>query len=241
MIESFKASRVSQLFANKTVREGLDFIKDLLIIIWLVVIIRTYLVLPFQINGQSMYTSYYDKEFIIVDRFSYLNIPYIKTGEPQRWDVIVFRPHVNKEKEYYIKRVIGLGGDSVKIADGKVYVKVAWEKNFQELNEWYLSKENQGSTYVNGQSKEVTYEVALGKYFVMWDNRVASTDSRSCFSSCGFEGRTNFIQDKDIVGKVFVDLGYVNIKSLSFIHPDYGISTVPKWLSSPRSYNYSLK
>lgn len=226
---------------NKTVREILDFIKDLIIIIWLVVIIRSFLILPFQINGQSMYTSYYDREFIIVDRFSYLDIPVLKRGTPSRGDVIVFRPHVNKEKEYYIKRVIGVPGDSVKIVDGKVSVKTPGSADYQELDETYLSKENQGSTYVNGQSKENIYTVTEGKYFVMWDNRVASTDSRSCFSTCGTDGRSNFIQDADIIGKVFLDLWYFNIKSLSYIHPDYGISTVPKWFSSPSRYTYSLK
>jgi signal peptidase I len=48
-----------------------DFMKDLVIIVLLVLFIRTFLAMPFQINGQSMYSSYYDKEFIIVDRLSY--------------------------------------------------------------------------------------------------------------------------------------------------------------------------
>jgi signal peptidase I len=51
--------------------EVLDFLKDLTIIVVIVLVIRTFFVMPFQINGQSMYESYYDKEFIIVDRFSY--------------------------------------------------------------------------------------------------------------------------------------------------------------------------
>jgi len=52
--------------------EVLDFFKDLLIIIIVVVVIRTFIAMPFQISGQSMYSSYYDREFIIVDRISYL-------------------------------------------------------------------------------------------------------------------------------------------------------------------------
>jgi signal peptidase I len=62
--------------------------------------------LPFQIKGPSMLDSYYDKEFIIVDRFSYLSIPLLKTGTPSRGDVIVFKPHISKDKEYFIKRII---------------------------------------------------------------------------------------------------------------------------------------
>jgi len=52
--------------------EILDFLKDLIIIIIIVVIVRSYIAMPFQISGQSMYSSYYDREFIIVDRVSYL-------------------------------------------------------------------------------------------------------------------------------------------------------------------------
>jgi signal peptidase I len=58
--------------------EVIDFIKDLVIIVLIVLFIRTFLVEPFQISGQSMSDSYYDKEFIIVDRLSYLDIPKIK-------------------------------------------------------------------------------------------------------------------------------------------------------------------
>ena len=73
-------------------RETLEFIRDLIIIVLIVVFIRSYLFMPFQINGQSMYDSYYDKEFIIVDRFSYLDIGFIgKEGVLDRGDVVVFR------------------------------------------------------------------------------------------------------------------------------------------------------
>jgi signal peptidase I len=64
---------------NKNLRgEVIDFFKDLIVIIIIVVFIRTFLIEPFQISGQSMYPTYYDREFIIVDRFSSLDIPVIK-------------------------------------------------------------------------------------------------------------------------------------------------------------------
>ncbi|USN59307.1 MAG: signal peptidase I [Candidatus Peribacteria bacterium] len=96
--------------------ELLDFVKDMAIIILVVMFIRSFLVMPFQISGQSMYSSYYNYQFIIVDRFSYLDIPLVKTGKVERGDVVVFRPHVSKDKEYFIKRIIGLPGESVKIS-----------------------------------------------------------------------------------------------------------------------------
>jgi signal peptidase I len=59
-------------------KEVFDFLKDLVWIVIIVVIIRTFLAEPFQISGQSMANSYYNREFIIVDRFSYLDIPMVK-------------------------------------------------------------------------------------------------------------------------------------------------------------------
>ncbi len=63
---------------NNFMKDIKDFLKDLGIIVLIVIIIRTFIAVPFQINGQSMYNSYYDKEFIIVDRFSYI------IGEPKK-------------------------------------------------------------------------------------------------------------------------------------------------------------
>jgi hypothetical protein len=72
----------------------------------------------------------------------------------------------------------------------------------------------------------------------MWDNRNHSTDSRECFSNCA--GRSEFVSKKDIVWKVFMDLGYFNLKQLSFIQPNLGIVTTPKFFSSQSTYNYGF-
>lgn len=217
----------------KTFKEELfDFLKDLIIIIGVVLVVRTFVILPFQISGQSMYDSYYDKEFIIVDRFSYNFL-----HEPKRGDVVVFNTHM-KWKEYFIKRVIGTPGDTVKIASGSVFVKEAGKTDFVELDEKYLSETNYKATYVRGDGSEKIYEVPAGSYFVMWDNRNASTDSRACFSSCEYGNKTNYIVKSDITGKVLIDLWYFNFKSFSYTNPDLWIDTKPKWFSSPSSFDY---
>ncbi len=117
--------------------EVIPFIKDVIVIIFIVLLMQRFLIMPFLISGSSMFESYYDKEFIIVDRISY------RFGEPERGDVIVFKPGVDKEKEYFLKRIIGVPGDTVKITDGKVYIKKAGAKDFVELKETYLSAKNQ--------------------------------------------------------------------------------------------------
>lgn len=218
--------------------EIIDFLKDLVVIVLIVLFIRTFLVEPFQISGQSMYASYYDKEFIIVDRFSYLDIPFIKTWEIKRWDVVVFKPGVSEDREYFIKRVIWVGWDKIKIEDWKVYLQKPWENDFSIIDESeYLTLENNERTYVKWWQN--IFEIPEWRYFVMWDNRNHSSDSRSCFSySCTVSDRDPYISKDHITWKVLLDLGYFNFRDFSFTHPDLGINTYPKWFSSPRIYNY---
>lgn len=224
---------ISNAQTPKSLRnEIFDFLKDLIIIIVIVLIVRTFLILPFQISGQSMYDSYYDREFIIVDRLSYLTY-----SQPKRGDVIVFNTHIDG-KEYFIKRVIGLPGETLKIQSGSVFVKAVGSEEFVELDETYLSDTNYKSTYVRGDDGENLYEVPEWGYFVLWDNRNASTDSRACFSSCEFSDKSNYIQKKDITGRVLVDLWYFNFKTFSFTNPNLWIDTRPRWFSSPSSFEY---
>lgn len=167
--------------ANSTFREFIKFFRDLVVIFLIVILIRVFLVTPFRINGSSMESSYHDKEYILVDKFSYLdfeNTNYdsngyfggllpsfiatsidtvlkntvgllsIHLGDPKRGDVVVITPHVDKSREYYIKRVIGLPGDTIYFSDGKVFIKKTGAENFIPLNEVYLSASNSGQTYL---------------------------------------------------------------------------------------------
>lgn len=213
--------------------EILDFVKDLVIILVVVMIIRTFFVLPFQISGQSMYNSYYDREFIIVDRFSYVS----RINPPDRWDVVVFNTHITW-KEYFIKRIIWLPGDAIKIQSWSVYVKKFWEKDFIELDEKYLDEVNYKKTYVWWSWDEHIFEVPDWEYFVMWDNRNWSSDSRTCFGSCDYWNKTNYVKYNDITWKIFIDLWYFNFRSFSFYQPELWIKTTPKFFNSPWVYEY---
>lgn len=217
--------------------EALDFLKDMVIIVVVVLVIRTFFAMPFQINGQSMYDSYYDKEFILVDRLSYRDIPFMwPIQEIERGDVVVFDPKLWGKRKYYIKRIIGLPWDQVKIEEGKVYLKTPTDTDFRELPEPYLSEENAGKTYVRGVNDIMLYEVPKDHYMLFGDNRLHSSDSRTCFQSCATG--TPYIVKDQIVGKMFFDAGYFNFKTFSFDHPVLGISTKPRFLSSPREFQY---
>ncbi len=210
----------------------IDFFKDLVFIVVVVVIIKTFLAMPFQINGQSMYSSYFDKEFIIVDRLSYY------LSEPSRWDVIVFKPYISDERKYFLKRIIWIPWDIVKIEEGKVFLKKWWMWEYIELDEKYLNSENKWFTFVWWSKVMHQYTVWEGQYFVMWDNRNHSTDSRECFSSCAIEWRDNFIKEDDITGRVFLDLWYFNFKSFSFMQPNLWIDSKPRFFDSPSNFDY---
>lgn len=212
--------------------EIIDFLKDLWVIIVIIVFIRSFIGMPFQISGQSMADSYYNKEFIVVDRLSYI------FWSPNRWDVIVFKPNVDKEKKYFLKRIIWIPGDNIKIEEGKVFLQTEKSGDYIELNEEYLNTENNWYTFVGNSSGKVEYRLWEDQYFVMWDNRNHSTDSRECFYTCALEGSTNFISSSDITGKIFLDLGFFNFWDFSFIHPEFWVDTTPKFFSSPATFEY---
>ncbi len=218
-----------------TKKDVTDFVKDIIVILIIVVVIRTFFILPFQINGQSMFQSYYDGEFIIVDRFSY---QFLHT--PNRWDVVVFKPHVSKDKEYFLKRIIGLPWDKLKIEWGKVYIFSNAKNSFVEIQEPYLSDSNRNATFISWDKGSHIYEIPADSYFVMWDNRNHSTDSRACFSSCYIPDTTNFIKTSDITWKIFLDLGYFRISKFDFVHPELWINTKPKWFNTESTHDYWL-
>jgi len=165
----------------------LDLIINVIGVIILVIIIRTFIMTPFQVSGISMCNTlnYHNGtchegngDYIIINKIPYLHFGSWVNGTPQRGDVIVFKPP-QYNNEFYIKRVIGLPGDTIKLIDGYVYI---FNKNFPngvKLNEPYLNKTNQGNTMPLGGISD--FKVPAHHYFVLGDNRSKSSDSRLCF------------------------------------------------------------
>lgn len=145
----------------------------------LVVLCLTYLVIHFvgqrtQVSGASMEPKLYDNDNLIVDKITY------KFKEPERFDIIVF-PFLYKEDTYYIKRVIGLPGETVYIDEsGNIYID-------DELLE-----EEYGKEVIKDPGRAYS-PITLGddEYFVMGDNRNNSSDSRD--PSVGNIKRDNII------------------------------------------------
>ncbi|WNQ13710.1 signal peptidase I [Paenibacillus aurantius] len=143
-----------------------EWAKALIIAGALVLLIRFFVFAPFIVEGPSMEPNFYTGERLIVNKIIYT------IRKPHRGEVVVF--HAPQEKDY-IKRVIALPGETIKIEKGKVYI------NNEELKEPYIQeaidkyfKENNAD--YNANYKEMT--IPDGEIFVMGDNRVNSTDSR---------------------------------------------------------------
>ncbi|OGZ02639.1 MAG: signal peptidase I [Candidatus Liptonbacteria bacterium RIFOXYC1_FULL_36_8] len=130
-----------------------------------VLIIRTFLIQPFLVNGESMEPNFSDGNYLLVDELSY------RLREPERGEVIVFR-YPGNEAIFYIKRIIGLPGEKVVVNGGEVKIFNKENSGGFTLSESYLPITDK--TYGN---LEITLK--SDQYFVLGDNRSFSYDSRS--------------------------------------------------------------
>jgi signal peptidase I len=141
-----------------------DFLQGIVVFLAVLVMIYLFLFSPQEINGASMEPSFFNAELIITNKFVY------KITPPKRGDVVIFKSPKNKDIDY-IKRIIGLPGDKVKLMNNAYYV------NSVKLDEPYLRPKTQisGGTFLK-EGSEIT--VPAGYYFVSGDNRPHSSDSR---------------------------------------------------------------
>jgi signal peptidase I len=143
--------------------EWREWIRFGIIAFVIVIPIRVYIAQPFVVSGQSMYPTFTNNDYLIVDEISY------RLGEPKRYDAAIFR-FPDDPKKFFIKRIIGLPHETVIIDGNDVIIKNKEHPDGFKLEEPY--------TYT---SSETFLEESLGRYeyFVMGDNRSSSFDSRS--------------------------------------------------------------
>ena len=156
-----------------------EILKIVIIALIIVVPIRYFLFQPFFVKGQSMEPAFENGDYLIIDEISY------QFRDPQRGEVVVFK-YPNDPSQRYIKRIIGLPGETVEIKEGEVIIYNQSGRQFLEEAEYLNS-----SVYTPGD-----LQITLGgeEYFVLGDNRVASLDSR----------RWGPLAEDYIIGRVFL-------------------------------------
>ncbi len=187
----------------------LDFAKSLFPILLLILVVRSFVAEPFRIPSGSMIPTLEIGDFIIVKKYAYgLRLPIIQTkiidtGRPKRGDVVVFR-YPPRPKINYIKRVIGLPGDTIKwsadkklIINGKVvsYTLDGKHKTNEgtadKFRETLPNDNAHGLILFNNVTTAGDWIVPEGHYFMMGDNRDKSSDSRSW----------GFVPEDNLIGK----------------------------------------
>ena len=141
--------------------------------------------------GASMEPCLYNGQSVLINKISY------SFGEPKRGDVIVFLPNGNENTHYYIKRVIGLPGETVTISDGRIY-----------LDGYFYEESDSYDTIEDGGIAEKGIKLGEEEYFVLGDNRNNSEDSRSA--------NVGAVKEDTIAGKAWFKLGN-SIDMIGFI------------------------
>ncbi len=169
------------LFSMRTTNPLFEILQFALIALIIVVPIRTFIAQPFIVSGASMEDTFHSGEYLIVDQASYY------FSKPERGDVIIFK-YPRDTSKFFIKRIIALPGDTIKIENGKVTLYTDEYESGIVLEE----------PYVKSMEASVNIEETLedGEYFVMGDNRDQSSDSRIWGT----------LQEEHIVGRALVRL-----------------------------------
>ena len=157
-----------------------DLLRFGLIAVLIVLPIRIFIAQPFIVSGSSMVPTFENGEYLIIDELSY------HLRQPERGEVVVFR-YPKNTKLFFIKRIIGLPGETIKINGESITVKNSEQKESIKLDESYIK---------NQSSNDLEISLGTDEYFVMGDNRAYSSDSRAWGA----------LPEKLIIGRAFLRL-----------------------------------
>ena len=144
-------------------REIWEYVRLILIVVAAVIFVTNVLIINARIPSESMENTIMAGDQIFGNRLAYA------FGDPERYDIVIFR-YPDDESQLFIKRIIGLPGETVTIRDGKVYI----DDSTEPLDDSFCPETPLGGE----QYRDGVYEVPEGHYFMMGDNRNHSSDSR---------------------------------------------------------------
>ena len=164
---------------SKFKQETMEWVIAITIAIAIVVVVRMFLVTNYEVSGKSMMPTLADKDRVLISKISPIN----------RMDVIIF----NNGEEDFVKRVIGLPGDTIRYENDELFVNEKQVKEpFLESNLAYKNPDEHFTEDFNLLELTGSKTVPEGKLFVLGDNRIASLDSRYF----------HFIDKDEVIGEV---------------------------------------
>ena len=173
---SIRDLNIRGFFSSRRLHAVLSWILQIAVVLLFAFVFVWYFGQRVSTVGDSMSPKLSNGDVVLVNRFAY------NVTSPKRGDIIVFKPKGNENSHYYIKRIIGLPGETVEIISGKVYI------NGELLDEPYLSEEPTGDFG--------PYQVPEDSYFMLGDNRAVSKDSRYWHNT--------YVKKDKIIAKAFV-------------------------------------
>jgi signal peptidase I len=142
----------------------LDTLQPVVLAFAIFMMIYMFLFQPHKVDGNSMYPNFHNQEYILTDKISY------KRHNPERGDVVIFHAPPPNDADF-IKRIIGLPGETIMVQAGRVYI------NGVQLKEVYLTS-SLATSEKSFLRDGVQYQIPLDYYMVFGDNRNFSSDSR---------------------------------------------------------------
>jgi len=164
-----------------------DFLKIAILAAVIVLPIRYFIFQPFIVKGESMVPNFHSGDYLIIDQISY------RIKSPKRGDVIVFRYPLDISQRY-IKRIIGLPGETIEVKNGEIKVLKNISENLDNNKEALTLNENNYLPDLKNTEGNLHISLLENQYFVLGDNRDFSYDSR----------RWGILPQKDIIGKVIL-------------------------------------
>ena len=160
------------------VREVFSWLFGIAAAVFIAVVLNVFLGVTTRVVGVSMEPTLYNGQKIFINSFLYL------ISTPQRGDVVVFLPNGNHNSHYYVKRVVGLPGETIQIMDGSVYI-----------NGSLLEEDEAFDKMIEAGIAQNGLTLAADEFFVLGDNRNSSEDSRS--------GNVGAVRKDDVIGKAW--------------------------------------
>lgn len=183
------ARRKGLTFYQKKKKLNSRFLKDILemiaggvVAVFLAFVIVYSVGMCTSVIGDSMEPALYNGQKILMNRIIY------RLSTPKRGDVIVFLPNGNQNSHYYVKRVVGLPGETVQIREGRVYIDGVLLEEPEELDKM-----------IDAGIAQNELTLAVDEFFVLGDNRNSSEDSRS--------GNIGAVNKNTIIGKAWFHMG----------------------------------